>query len=901
MNNFGLHLLDRKTGSLKSIPELKHASLKTIIEGQDRKLYIGTQGDGIWTYDLNTGSCRKFTSSNPENYKLLRNSYINKLYIDSKNRLWIGHFLGASCLDLNTGLFLEISTDATLNASVGYALEEGSDGTIWIGTNNGLFSWKDSERAYEQITMKDGLTSNMICGIVGDEDGNIWCSTFRGINRLTADRGSVTSYYTSNGTSRQEYIQGIYSEGNRTIYFGDSKGITFFTPPIDMESKERDVVVTNIQIGNQNFSPYAFLQDGNTLQLTYEQNTIAIDVATMAIRDAGNIRFRYRLSGLDEEWYTTGYGENRITYNRLPSGKYTLEICPEENSELSPVKTLRIEIKRPWYRSVTAYSIYISLIAAVIVLSGMGVRRKRKEEANEKKLRYYVNMAHEIRSPMVMILNPIEKLLNNTDDPRTSNTLHTIKRNCIRVIRLMNHFLDIQKLDKGDMQLNRRETDMVKTIKEVLETFTYEAEKRKIQIDFEHPLDKMNFNVDPDHIDTMMSNLVTNALKYTPDGGNITVRLEMSAEYGNIEISVIDTGTGINEKEIDKVFRRFYQTSNKQYTSTRGFGIGLNLCQMLAELHGGIIKVENRTDRSGSIFTIVIPSGIASSSESLDTDNLHKITTTRMTDAADKSKREKKPRVKSSERILIIDDDDEIRQYIEDTLSPFYKVLTANDGDSGIRKALTEKPDLIISDIVMPGTDGFQLVKRIKNNSNTTHIPVMLLTSKADINDRMAGIEHGADAYIVKPFNIDELHLTIENLLKNRQRIKGVYSGSFQEDKIKTIDIKGNSDKLMEKIMKVINDNLDNPELKVERLAEEVGLSRAQLHRRIKEMTGISTGEFIRNIRLKKAADLLSENKINISQVAYMVGFSSQTHFSTAFRKFYGISPTEHINKTVGN
>jgi DNA-binding response OmpR family regulator len=387
---------------------------------------------------------------------------------------------------------------------------------------------------------------------------------------------------------------------------------------------------------------------------------------------------------------------------------------------------------------------------------------------------------------------------------------------------------------------------------------------------------------------------VSNALKYTPDGGEIVVSLQMGSQYGTIGLSVSDTGPGIDEKEIGRVFNRFYQTSAQQFTDTRGFGIGLNLCQMLAELHNGSITAANRQDRSGTIFSLTIPAtasnaGLNAEDKEISTTNIS------VTEPADKIR--KRVRVKNTERILIIEDDEETRLYLEEMLSPSYKIMTARDGDSGIKRALTEIPDLVLSDIVMPGTNGLQILKRIKNNPNTTHVPVILLTSNTEMSDRIEGLESGADAYIVKHFILEELLITIDNILKNRQRIRGKYSGAHQEDKIKSIEVQGNSDKLMERIMKVVNDTLDSPDLRVEMLSEEVGLSRAQLHRRVKEITGISTGEFIRNIRLKKAAELLLENKVNISQVGYMVGFSSQTHFSTAFRKFYGVSPSEYINR----
>lgn len=895
--NFGLCRMDTSSGNLYPIKEMSHMRISTVIEDKNNTLYIGTHKDGIWKYNFKTRICEKLDAVNPENYKLLRNSYINSLLIDSNERLWIGHFLGASCYDLKSRMFLEVATSPVLNSSVGYTLAESEDGRIWIGTNNGVFVWDDNKRDYERLSAADGLSCDMICGLAVGADGEIWCSTFRGINMLSLDGNQIQSFSTGNGSSRHEFKQGLCCSFDNRIYFGDSNGITTFTPPVTTSNVKRAIYLTDLSIGNQSHVPGKFIDD-EILKFTYKQNTITLGFSTMAIRDAENIRFKYRLNGLDNEWYTTSYGFNKITYSHLPSGKYTLEICAEENSATSPTYSWKIEVGRPWYRSIIAYLIYIIVISLAFMFLYITIKRKQREEANEKKLKYYVNMAHEIRSPMVLIMNPLEKLLMKEENPQTRHSLNTMKRNSMRVIRLMDHFLDIRKLDKGQMNLQLRETYLAKAIKETLDTFAYEAEKRNISIVFDYPMDHMLFNVDPDHIDTIIFNLVANAMKYTPDNGEIKVCLSLSETYGNIEISVQDSGPGIDSKDIDKIFRRFYQTSNKNYSGNRGFGVGLNLCLMLTELHNGTISVSNRTDRSGSIFTVVIPSGI------MDEEGRDKISETSqerskiiITEQTDKVKKEKKHRVKSSDRILIIEDDDEIRRYLEETLSSYYRVSSEKEGNSGLNKALSELPDLIISDVMIPELDGLQLVKRIKTNPNTIHIPVILITSKSDISEKILGLEYGADAYMTKPFNMDELEIRIDNLLKNRQRMKGKYSGAHQEDKIKTIEIVSNSDKLMERIMAVINNNLENPDLKVEMLSEEVGLSRAQLHRRMKEMTGISAGEFIRNIRLKKAAELLSERKINVSQIAYMVGFSSQTHFSTAFRKYYGVSPTEYISK----
>lgn len=891
----GVRILSPSSETWKSIPELKNMSVRSVMEDSKGLIYIGTLGKGIWCYDKDTGQCSQLSTDDPENFRLLRNSYINRLFIDSRERLWIGHFLGASCFDLKTGRFLDIATDKVLNISVGYALEEDEDGTIWIGTNNGLFAWNEASLDYTRYTIDNGLSSNMICGLAKDRDGNIWCSTFNGVNCIMSESRDIISFNTGNTTFGKEYVQRAYYSDGERIYFGDGEGVTHFAPPISTDNIERDVLLTNIYVGPNRVNRSALDMNRN-ISLSYSQNTFTLEFSSMAIRDADNIRFSYRLRELDDSWHMTRYGINQITYNSLHPGTYTLEVCTAENGFISPARQWKIRIGQPWYRSLGANIFYLLILAGMILLTIFTVNKRKNKAINEQRLKYYVNIAHEVRSPMVMIINPIEKLLKKSSDPEIKRGLITMKRNSERVIRMLDSFLDVRKIDSGQMALQLRDTDMVKLVAESLGAFAYEADKRGILIDFEHPSEIMTCKVDPYNMDSVISNLITNALKHTPDGGEINVSLSMDREKGYLEIRITDNGCGIEDKNIEKIFGRFYQVPDNQVSGEKGFGIGLNLCRMLVEMHDGSITAANRADgKTGAVFTVRIPAGTGTGT--VQDTAVENVVHTFISDTSDMNWKEKKTRTKTTNRILIIEDDEEICRYLEDSLSDSYKIHSVRDGNSGLQKALAELPDLIISDVMLPGTDGLQIVKRIKNNSNTTHIPVVLLTSKADINDRLTGLEYGADAYMVKPFNIEELELTIDNLLKNRQRVKGKYSGSFQEDRIRTIDIKSNSDRLMEKIMKVINDNLDNPDLKVEMLAEEVGLSRAQLHRRVKEMTGISTGEFIRNIRLKKAAELLAEKKTNISQVAYMVGFSSQTHFSTAFRKFYGISPTEHINR----
>lgn len=892
VRNTGVFRINPGNGRRTGIDILKGKTVTDIIENRNSTLFLAVSGEGLWKYSLQTGQCIKLTSSNTGDMQLLTNTYINKLFNDSKDRLWIGHYLGISCYETRTGRFIDVEPDTLLKTSVCYALAETQDGKILIGTNNGLYKWDDSDGKYSRYTTDDGLSSNMICGVGEDLDGNIWCSTFRGINSLQKDDQNIVSWYGYNGASKREYIRNCYYSDGRNMYFGNLSGITKFETPVNTHRKSSEIKLTDFHIGT-NEIPVGSIED--RIQLNHKENTFTLGLSPMTFTEDA-IRIHYRLLGLDPSWNSTRYGINQVTYNNIKPGKYTLEAYSEENGMKSGVYSLEINIRKPWYGSIAAYILYIVLGSIVIVLIYFDRKRRARSSANYQKLNHYINLAHEIRTPMVMISNPLENLMADARDPETLNTLLTMKRNADRITRTLDQLLEIRRLDAGNISMHRKTEDLVEVINGSLSYFEYQARKKKISLIFDHAVDRLYISIDANHIDTILYNLISNSFKYTQEGGEVIVSLNISPADNNAVICVKDSGSGLDEKNIKNIFKRFYQDPSRS-AGVKGFGIGLNLCEMLVKLHGGSIEASNRSERSGAMFTITIPIIEGNDVQQTEVTTETVIKEDIQHDINNETEVVKKIKPKKSDKILIVDDDDEIRQYLEEQLSHTYRIITAENGDTGIQKALTEIPDLVISDIRMPGTDGYSLLKKIKGNPNTTHIPVILLTAKNELDDKIIGLEHGADNYIAKPFHMTELRMMVENLLKNRQRIRGKFSGAYQEDKIKEIELESDNDILMKRIMKVINDNLDNTDLKVEMLSMEIGLSRVQLHRRMKEMTGISTGEFIRNIRLKKAAELLSEKKVNVSQVAYMVGFSSLTHFSTAFRKFYGVSPTEYMNR----
>lgn len=922
----GLYLLDKSKLVLhEHLPLPGKYKIRCITGDKGRNLYLGFTGEGVLCYHIPTGTKRMLTVETTSQQAdgqsgTMVNNWVSALLCDSKQRLWIGHSGGISCYDRQADRFLNFEKDSKLVRSTCYSLMEGKEGKIWMGTNQGLFRYDPERKGLTRWTMLQGLSNNTICGLAEDGEGNIWCSTMRGINQLLLRENTIIPYYTGNGLMDKTYLRGIcYQSKDGTVYFCGDKGITSFDPDnIERNSFEQEVCITDMLIkgrpvtqetrsGGKSVINRELVETRNFL-LSYTDNTFTFVFSTMDFREAENIIYEYRLIEFGDTWNRTLPGENRIRYNHLPPGRYTLQIRACENGMYSPVKSVSISIMPPWYQTVWAKGFYCLLLLGIAFLIYNVLKRKQQEKLNEAKLKFFTNISHEIRSPMTLIISPLESLLKKEHDPHISRMLQTMYRNANRILGLMNQLLDIRTIDKGQMRISYSSTELVGFIRELVDSFEYQAQNSNIHLELISEQAEQMVWIDRNNFDKVLVNLLSNAFKYTPQGGDIKIYISAGTDENTssplrhyVEISVIDSGTGINEKQLERIFDRFYQDSSKLATTPMGFGIGLNLCKSLVKLHHGTITATNRKDAQGSCFTIRIPAGnkhlkIGEISEDvvgvrrgLETHFNLSIT------PSEPGKRETKHRSATSYKILVVDDDEEVRHFLQTELSVYYKVMVATNGEDGLRTAVMQQPDVIISDVMMPKMDGFTLLKNLKSNMNTNHIPIILLTSKSEFSDRIESLDKGADGYIAKPFRLEELEALVTNVIGNRILLKGKFSGAQEQSgKIKPVELKSTDDVLMEKIVEFINRNIGSPELNVEMLAQEVGISRAHLHRRMKELTGMTTSDFIRNIRLKQAAKLLKKN-CNVSQVAYAVGFMSQTHFSTTFKKVYGVTPKEYI------
>lgn len=919
-----IFLLNKLTGEYKLVPEVQPKYVTWMLEGSDKNIYFSSFGEGLMIYNLRSDTWKTITDTTTLNNDVkLVNKWINTMVYDSKDRLWLGHHNGISCYDARHNRFIELNKDieAILNKVICYALIEDRKGNIWLGTNQGLYKFTPYTQELIHYATNKEAPDNVICGLAEDEQGNIWCSTFKGIRKVSPDDGSIYSYLSGNGLYAKEYTRGIYfQDNNGEIYFSSVQGITHFAPgEIQIAGISQQPVLTGLYLNNQSVSTSGLsyghrispsvLTETSGLVLSHNDNTFSLAFSTMDFSTPANISFEYRLKDTDSHWFILPQGTNLITYNNLPFGKYTLEVRAGKNGVYSPVKSLSITIPSPWYLSLPLKICYVFAFAVCIGLIAYWqykrLQKRRHEEINEEKMKFFINISHEIRSPMTLIISPLSMLLKRDYDEVTTKALHSIYQNTNRILTLINQMLDMQRIDKGQMKMMYSEIDLVPFIRELVDIFKYQAQERKINLSFAHHIDSLPVWIDRNNFDKVLVNLIGNAFKFTDECGDIIVELtqgENIKETGALkryaEISITDTGVGLDEKTINRIFDRFYQNGTNAIFSS---GIGLNICKNLVELHHGIITASNREAMRGSCFTIRIPLGNRhlKAEELVEQDNSPRIVL-EQNQSAELIADPKKKAVKSKTRnkILIIDDNEELLLYLKEELDAIYKVMTCSNAADGLRTVLDTMPDLIISDVVMPGMDGFALLQKIKTNTNINHIPVVLLTSKAEYDNRIMGWDKGAEAILTKPFNIEELILICSNLIANRMRLKGKFSGTQdQEERAKPVEVKSNEEEFMERVMAVINKNIENPSFNVELLAQEVGLSRAQLHRRLKELAGIPSAEFIRNIRMRYAAKLLKSQKINVSQIAYMVGYANPALFSAAFKKHYGVSPKEFYKK----
>ena len=886
-----LYRYNPSTGDSKLELKFDGWGLNCMADDKQGRLYISNFGKGFCIYDTNSGEHRMVSMNQHASGKpQLWNDWISSLMIDDHDMLWIGTNKGISRMNTHNGEFSNFPSGCLLPDIRCTSLAQGEQGEIYAGTNSGLYKYSYKTNAMEQVKASEQLVGHDINVLFPEKGDDVWMGTTNGIWLYNKKGDNLLGYVHGYGLNSREYRHGMTARpGEGLLVFGTNNGITVFhTDEVrHVNISLGEVFLTDFVIGGRHAD---CLQDKFTIP--YDESTFSMQFSLLDYRNVENITFEYRLSK-NHEWTSIPEGTNTIYFNRMMPGQYKLEVRAVCNGTVSrSTKTMTLVVESPWYASTLAYLIYIIMAMSVFVGLFLVYRRHKREELEEAKMQFLINATHDIRSPLTLIIEPLSKLKTIIGNSEGRDYIDTISHNAQRLLLLVNQILDERKIDKNQMRLLCSETEMVAYVKRAIKSYKFRAEQRDIKLVLDARIDQLKLWVDRIHFEKVISNLLSNAFKYTPNGGEIRIGISTDGKQGII--TVADTGIGLQEEKTERLFERFYQSKSARVVNKAGTGIGLNLCRALVTLHGGKISAANREDGvTGSVFTITLPLG----NKHLKPEEIEMATET------EKLKKSLNRQPSKNLRVLVVDDEEEIAQYIKNELSVYYRFTLCHNGKEGLKELLGDSHyDIVISDVMMPEMDGIQLLKHIKSNAKLNDVPVILLTSRAEVADRLEGLKRGADAFLAKPFSIEELHIQIDNIIDNIRRIRGKYSGKQdQADKVEAIKVEGNDDVLMKRIMKSINEHVSDPEFNVERMSEEIGLSRAQLHRKMKEITGISSSEFIRNIRLEQAAKLICEGKINITQVAYAVGYNNQTHFSTVFKKHYGMSPTEYAAKNSEN
>jgi signal transduction histidine kinase/DNA-binding response OmpR family regulator/ligand-binding sensor domain-containing protein len=866
-----------------------------ISDDDDGCLFLANDGKGLTIFDTKTRQSRTFSMYETDEQKgTLVNNWIRALYYDSKGLLWIGTVDGLGCMIPHEDNFKPLGWDYQFKGFQCYSLLEMPDGNMLIGTEIGLYIFNRLSGQFSLFADSKELQNKSINSIVADHSGDLWMSTADGIWHYNRQEGLFDNYVHGDGLMASGYVVGAkitYPDGR--IMFGNYDGITMFYP---QNVKGRGAALGDVSLSS-------FIVDGQRMDcrkrhfdLSSDDNSFVLEFSLFDFHNNDNITFLYRIND-SEDWVPLSDGSNAVSFFKMKPGTYNIEVKAISRGLTSNTPCLlQVVVHSPWYLSWWAYLIYSLLLLGLIAIAAIYYEHFQKEELEEAKMRFLINATHDIRSPLTLIFGPLKKLKSKVatlsdSDTRSEMThyMDIIDSNAQRLLLLVNQILDERRIDKDQLILKCQETDLVQFIQNVCNNFQYHAQQRNISFTFDHTDPKVLAWIDHSNFDKVLSNLLSNAFKYTFDRGSI--KFVLSQNEQNACIQLIDSGIGFKEENTDKLFERFYQGANARGIISAGSGIGLNLSRSIVQLHGGTIKAYNRTDgQRGACIEVQIPLG----NKHLKPESI--VTTT--VESSDTAAEEQRHQPNKNYRILIVDDEPEISRFIASELGTWYHFDIVTNGKEALNALFAENYDLVISDIIMPEMDGITLLKNIKNVPQLSDIPVILLTSKSEVEHRLSGIRNGADSYISKPFNMDELHVQIDNLIDNVRRLRGKFTGALdQEDKVEKIEVKGNNDALMDRIIKVINENLNDSNFNVEQLTKEVGISRAQLHRKMKEITGVSTGDFIRNLRLQQAERLIRENKINVTQVAYTVGFNNQSHFSTVFRKYYGMTPSEYAAK----
>ena len=895
----GLWMLDPEHGKLTNTRELNREDEgapipRSIAQDNSGLFWIGAMGYGLFCYDP-----VRHRTWRPE----IREDDINPRTADLLIRghnLFVATARGIYHLDTTMqplSILHHILPDTQI-----YSLVADSK-SLYACTLDGLAIIDSNTMEVTMLTTADGMPDNAIYSAEIGPDGELWLSTSTRLVRFDPNNRSIA--YAEYDLLVGEFLRKASTAGpDGRIYFGGIDGVTYFKPAeIRAPGAPPHAKIVSFSVSGNDIRP----QDDGSYVLSRSENTCTISFTSAEFDSPSNLQFRYTIDG--KHWTKLPRGQTSVTIGNLKPGRYKFRVKTVFWKEQTEPDMISIRVLPSWWGSAPAILLYLLLgllLCGVILflIRHISLGRKelaryaREQSVKEEKLRFFLSLSHEIRSPMTLVKAPLQKLIESDPDPQRQRAYADIGRNADTVLHLLDQTLDISKADDGAIKLSFAPIGLVQYVSAVCDLFRPQAEYNGQRLTFRYACTRdLEVWLDPDYFNKVIANLISNALKYTPSGGSVAVIVSAGADTAYVEVK--DNGTGLDEGEVQHIFDLFYQDPG----AASGTGIGLYFAKTITELHHGTIRAANNLEGSGSVFTVTLPLGNAhlrdDQMKEKGTQADYKMDITVPQPPVAEEPQNNRGREKHT--LLIADDNSEIRKWLANELAADYRILEAENGKTAYNLALSERPDLMISDVIMPGMDGFELCEKVRKNPNISSLPIVLLTARILDQDKIEGMEAGADAYITKPFNLEVLRTTVDNLIKGRERLKVTLTPPKVDEKdIREVGIKTPDDRLLERIVRIVNEHLGDPALTVEQVAAEVGISRVHLHRKLKELTGQTSRDFIRNLRLKKAAEMLAEKKYAISELADAVGFLSASSFTTAFKTLFGVSPSEYGQQQKG-
>ena len=918
-----------------------------VIEGNDGTIWATTR-IYVARYDRATGKWQNYTF--PENNRLPGGDLTRfAMYQDSSGVFWLGGNAGLIRFDPASRSLQRYLNDPknpeSLSSNFIYSVlpdPKQPERFLWVGTKGGGLNRFDKvTQTFRHFTEKDGLPNNVVYGILPDDLGNLWMSTNQGLCRITLSTDTlaiaedpsglgivkIKNFDANDGLQSNEFNYHSFHKGRSgRLYFGGINGITSFVPEEIRDSHYLPpVVITDfllaykrVDLRQSNAPLRQSISETQEITLSHRQNALSFEFAALDFTAPQKNQYAYIMEGLNDDWLYSG-NERRANYIGLAPGKYVFTVKGSNSDGIWNDKgtSIKITIRPPWWQTWWAYIIYVLLFLAILYstrayeLSRIRLKDQLKmkrfeadqlKELDQMRSRFFANVSHELRTPLTLILGQIENLRTEIGDSGLTKKLDMAMRHARRLQELINQLLDVARLEAGKMPLRVQKADVVPFLRKLFASFESLATQKKLGIRFYAEHDRIEVYYEPEKLEKIFVNLVSNAIKFTPEGGEISASVRISHgddATGWVEIEVRDSGIGIPDDRLPYIFDRFYQVESGDTRDYEGTGIGLALAKELVELHGGEIRVTSKVGM-GTVFKVRLPLG----REHLSDEQIAGAVSSEDDRASEAAAEKSRPALSTTgdkkdqngRIILIVEDNTDMRQYIRENLQDTYVITEAVDGEQGFEMAKELVPDLIISDVMMPGVDGYELARRIRSHELTSHVPIVMLTAKAAEEEKLEGLETGVDAYLTKPFSTRELQVRVRKLIEMRQKL---FEQRKQPLKITATEIAVTpvDEEFLERLQQVVEENMEDEDFQVGELCHKIGIGERQLYRKLQALLGCTPAAYIRQIRLDRAKQLLEKGAGTVSEITFMVGYGNTSAFARAFREAFGKTPSEFLKK----